>query len=86
MELSYGLIKPVFSRRRKSSPDHDVDMSPTGSETGSDDIREDQEMDTMDEHMAAMVLTNLSCSPQSPHFPIGFIQDTGIHHTWFLLI
>ena len=65
-----------FSRRRKSSPDRDVDMSP-GSDAGSD-IRDDQEMDTMDEHMAAMVLTNLSCSPKSPQFPLGFMQDTGM--------
>ena len=40
------------------------------------DGREDEDMDTMDETMAAMVLTNLSCSPQSPNFPIN-LADKG---------
>ena len=30
----------------------------------------------MDENMAAMVLTSLSCSPVSPQFPINF-QEKG---------
>ena len=46
------------------------------------DGREDEDMDTMDETMAAMVLTNLSCSPQSPNFPIN-LADKGKVATQF---
>ncbi len=38
---------------------------------------EDEDMDTMDETMAAMVLTNLSCSPQSPTFPSHLFERGG---------
>ena len=52
------------SRRRKSSPD--------GEESMDCDHKDELLMDTMDEHMAAMVLTSLSCSPVSPQFPGSF--------------
>jgi len=57
-----------FSRRRRSSSESDEAMVTED---------KDEEMDTMDEHMAAMVLTSLSCSPVSPNFPTGFPQDRG---------
>jgi len=37
----------------------------------------DMETEIMDEHMAAMVLTSLSCSPVSPVFP-GSLIDKGM--------
>ena len=57
-----SLISIVYyfsSRRRKSSLDAEEQM-----------VIEDE----MDEHMAAMVLTSLSCSPTSPSFPAGFTE------------
>ena len=66
----------LFSRRRKTSPEPEVGMGG----------REDEDMDTMDETMAAMVLTNLSCSPQSPNFRNTLLDKGRNHFAFFLLI
>ncbi len=41
---------------------------------------EDQDVIMMDENMAAMVLTSLSCSPQSPQFPASFTEKGEIDY------
>lgn len=57
-----------FSRSRK---DH---ASPVLDGLGSGSPREEFEAGIMDEHMAALVLTSLSCSPASPTFPPSMLE------------
>jgi hypothetical protein len=75
----------VFSRRRKTSVSPDIEqMECTEEEL---DIEEEKggeggggggggEGEIMDERMAAMVLTSLSCSPVSPGFHHHIIHNT----------
>ena len=76
----------LFSRRRKTSPEPEGGMMIDRTSGGRMQMggRDDEDMDTMDETMAAMVLTNLSCSPQSPNFP-NTLLDKGMSALAFIL-
>lgn len=60
--FSHGFDHFMNGDVRRASPRNDVDM----------------ESDTMDEHMAALVLTSLSCSPTSPVFANGAVDHRGM--------
>ncbi|XP_074656620.1 zinc finger protein 395-like [Tubulanus polymorphus] len=64
---------PAKSRRRCHSPDdYQLKLERCVGEEEVEDV-----MEIMDERMAAMVLTSLSCSPVSPKFPTSFNDQTG---------
>lgn len=66
----------LFSRRRKTIPSPDLeemDYEIADEEEEEDKASKDPNI-VMDEHMAAMVLTSLSCSPVSPSFPKNMIE------------
>jgi len=46
----------------------------------------DMESETMDEHMAALVLTSLSCSPTSPVFVNGTNEYQGVLIRYYVVI
>ncbi|KAH3780926.1 zinc finger protein 704-like [Dreissena polymorpha] len=62
--------KPIQYRAIRINDDADGHTNVT---TASDESTEDVEM--MDENIAALVLTSLSCSPQSPHFNANDFRD-----------
>ena len=76
----------MFSGRRKTSPEPEggIMMDRTSGGRMQMGGRDDEDMDTMDETMAAMVLTSLSCSPQSPNFP-NTLLDKGMSPLAFIL-
>ena len=71
-------MQSVCSRRRKSTPSPEPDVMDY-EEMEEEEVEEEEEEQeeeptekggiVMNEHMAAMVLTTLSCSPVSPSFP-----------------
>ena len=69
----HDVISISFFRRHRHKSDADEDDCEMG---GVDDNDNDVEM--MDETIAAMVLTSLSCSPKSPPFPQSFTGTSSI--------
>lgn len=74
-EILIAILVHDFSRGSYSQSQDHTDMVMEGA------FRNPRDMETeiMDEHMAAMVLTSLSCSPVSPVFPAS-LTDKGVCH------
>lgn len=90
--VSQVIEVPVASKsRRRQLDDSDMSMDDDDDEdyntndNHGDHGQQDDEMEVMDERMAAMVLTSLSCSPASPKFLTGgFFEKDYLRspHSW----
>lgn len=64
------MVKSCNFRRHRQSDTRDIHVRDDKYNNNNMTVAEDDsDVEMMDENIAAMVLTSLSCSPQSPQYP-----------------